>query len=223
MPTKRQTREVLERSFNRRPVLDMPQLKGALDASRVTVFRALVDAGYHTSYSDGGRFYTLEQTPVFNEDGIWEWHGKLFSRFGTLRDTVKHMVDEAQAGQTHAELQSRVRLRVQDTLHDLLNDAEIARERFNHVYVYLSTDTDTAQAQMRGRRELLSASQDPLQTAPDPQVVIKVLMGFIEHPHDNMSQLAVRLRRHGVSREQVDKVFTIYQLEKKTPWRRLPS
>lgn len=30
-----------------------------------------------------------------------------------------------------------------------------------------------------------------------------------------MSQLAVRLRRHGVSREQVDKVFSVYELEEK--------
>lgn len=222
MATKHQARQILEQAFRSKHVLDLQALKAALGAvSRTTVFRALVKVGYLTSYSHRGGFYTLEQIPDFNEDGIWTWGDVMFSRWHTLRATVSHMVNEAPAGRTHAELQARTHLRVHDTLHDLLAADEIGRVVFNHRFVYVSGDNETAQAQIR-EREASRPGEDDGSPAPDPQVVVDVLLAFIDHSEEGVDRLAVRLRRHGVTREQVDNVFRLYELEKKTALRRLP-
>jgi len=37
----------------------------------LTVFRKLKELGYLTSYSQGGRFYTLREIARFGADGLW--------------------------------------------------------------------------------------------------------------------------------------------------------
>ena len=218
MVSKRQPRQALEQAFGRKRVLDWEALQAALGTvSDSTIFRDLVKVGYLTSYSHTARYYALKQTPEFNEDGLWEWNGVLFSKWSTLRATIAHMVNEAPAGQTHAELQVKVRLRVHDTLHDLLTAKEIARIKPGSCFVYVSVDTETAQAQIRQREIAESVPPTPV----EPQIVIGILLAFIEHPEEGVPQLAVRLRRRGVTQEQVDKVFRLYELEKKTAFRYL--
>lgn len=50
--------------LRRTTIATMPQLKEALGTDvDMTVFRKLREIGYRTSYSDRGRYYTLEDTP----------------------------------------------------------------------------------------------------------------------------------------------------------------
>jgi len=95
--------------------------------SRTTVFRVLSEAGYLTSYSYAGRYYTLKEIPQFDTQGLWSYGEALFSKYGTLRATIVRFVQDAAAGQTHGELRERLRLRVHDTLPP--GDAGIASVR----------------------------------------------------------------------------------------------
>ena len=222
MPARNKSRLALTRLFARRPVNDLRRLQAALGTtSRTTVFRALTEAGYFTSYSHSGRFYTLEHIPDFNDDGIWAFKDVLFSRHRTLRATLIHLVDTAAAGQTHAELQTRVRLRVHDTLHDLVEAHQVGREELDRLFLYVSGQAETAQAQVAARL-LLQTAEAPVVLLPPPTVVIEILLAFIRHPKDGPAELAARLRRLGVERVQVETVFTEHQLGKKNrPSRRL--
>src|SRR6266496_2315264 len=122
MSTTDEDRQALSRLFQRRKI-------AALDTrSRMTVFRRLSPMGYVSSYSHAGRYYTLRDIPVFDPDGLWQHAGVLFSRDGTLKKTVVRLVEEADAGQFHRELHVRLRLRVHNTLADLIAQQRLGRE-----------------------------------------------------------------------------------------------
>jgi hypothetical protein len=217
MATRRDSLQVLDRLFARRPVADLEMLKEALETtSRTTVFRALSAAGYYASYSHAGRYYTLQHIPDFNEDGVWT-HGEVrFSRLRTLRATAAALVADAPAGQTHGELQVRVHLRVYDTLRDLVAEGKIGRTELERLYVFVNADQEVAEAQVAERRRLLS-TEDPGVPLPEPEptAIIEVLLALIRHPQEGSAAIAARVRRHGITQEQVVQVFAHYDLGKK--------
>jgi len=214
--------QVLERFFRRTPIATLAQLARSLDCSTRTVLRVLKRAGYLTSYSHAGRYYTLSRLPTFDATGLW-FHGEIrFSRHRTLRATAVLLVKQSAAGHTHEELEALLRLRVHDTLRTLVAEKALGRERVTGVvYVYLHPDGEVASAQLSRRRELAapSAPMPPSPAAPlDLARVIDVLLAVIHAPKDDARAIAERLRARGLplTAEQVDGVFTAYGLEKKT-------
>lgn len=205
----------LNKLFRTQRVALLDDLRQALGTpSRTTIFRVLSAAGYHTSYSHAGRYYTLERIPRFDSQGLWRYRGIGFSAHGTLRRTVIHWVDTSPAGQTHGELEARLELRVQDTLRLLVRAQELSRQRFDDAYVYLSAQEKRAAAQWAQRRQLAPPAPGKL----DPVRIIDVLVDVIQHPGGDAGAVARRLWRSGrrVTPGEVDAIFSRYDL-KKTP------
>lgn len=207
----------LSRLFLRQPVADLSCIKKVLGtSSRATVSRILSEEGYLTSYSHAGRFYTLERIPCFDPDGLWAFRDILFSRHRTLRSTIVHFVNAAPAGQTHAELQSRLRIRVQDTVRDLVGARLIGRASIDGLYLYLHANPPKAQRQIATRRRLLQ--QGPKNVPlPSRDAIIDVLRAFIHHPREDPVALASLLDHEGrhVSLVEIQAVFERYGLGKK--------
>ena len=181
--------------------------------SRTTIFRVLSAAGYRSSYSHAGRYYTLQRIPKFDSYGIWLHREIGFSLHVTLRATVIHIVEKSPAGQTHGELQDMLQLRVHDTLRLLIQDHELTRKQFQDAYVYLSSKPKRASAQW-ARRQQLAAAAVPAEL--EPARVIDVLVDVVRHPSDDAAAVARRLRALGqpVTTAQVEAVFTRYDLKK---------
>ncbi len=211
------TQRALARLFSRQSVADLPSIESVLGTtSRASVFRILSEIGYRTSYSHAGRYYTLEDVPRFDEDGLWAYGEILFSKHRTLRATIVHFVDAAPAGQTHSELQARVRLRVHDTLHDLLEQKLIGRAAIDDLYVYVSARRVKARRQVSSRRRLLEQCPKHA-TLPNRSVIIDVLLAFIHHQREDPVALASILERDGkrISPFEIHAVFEKYGLGKK--------
>lgn len=218
MPTRHEARSRLLRYFKRSPVADLAALKRVLETtSRTTVFRVLSGLGYRTSCSHAGRYYTLEDVPRFDDDGLWVHEGALFSQRGTLRSTVVHLVGLAPAGRTHAELQARLQVRVHDTLRNLTNASEIGRLRIERVFLYVAIEPDTAKAQVVERRRLFGAPQPS--EFPGPAVVIEVLVEIIHDAQARADPAAVvkqlAARGIGVTGAQVEEILREHGIEKK--------
>lgn len=216
------------RLFRRQPVADLAALRSALGTtSRTTVFRALSAVGYLTSYSHAGRYYTLEDVPRFDEDGLWAHGGVLFSRDRTLRQTVVRMVDDSPAGHTHAELQARLRLRVHDTLLALVEERLVGRVVLEQLFLYVSADKRRAATQGASRMQLARDAASPRKDKDlEPAVVIEVLSEVI---HGTVVRLdardvAARLVVRGVvvTATQVEQVFLLHGVRKKTAPSRSP-
>lgn len=212
-------RRRLKRHFKLEAVADLQTIQRVLGTtSRTTVFRVLSEARYLTSYSHAGRYYTLEGRPLFDDEGLWSHDGALFSKYGTLRATIVSFVHDAAAGQTHAELRNRLRLRVHDTVRELSKAREIGRVQLDHLFLYVSVEQAVADAQQAERRHLLESQPPPVPPA-STAVTIEVLLDLVrgaqawERPAAIVGRLGVR--GIAVSVAQVEEIFQRYGIEQK--------
>ena len=184
--------KALRASFKKKRVVMLPDITALLDTtSRMSAFRRLRDLNYLSSFSHVGRYYTLPSVTNFDPQGLWFYEEVGFSRFGNLKETVIHLVDQSVAGKTHEELEKQLHLRVHNTLLDLVRSGKIAREVLEGVFVYLSIYADRAQQQLVHRHEGVGdTAQDIL---PDG-IVIEVLAEIIRGNRVQIDQSSILSR-----------------------------
>ena len=203
--------EVLRKLVRRTPVVDLEILFEALGTrSRMTVFRRLRQAGYRSSFTHGGRYYTLQEIPKFDEQGLWFHRDIGFSRAGTLKQTVAIQVEQAPDGRTHDELQHLLRVRAHNTLLELQRQGRIGREPLQRVYLYVSADPKRAAKQIAERNELAAVLTEVLRVATDEEVVEVLVEALRAAPEVPASALvAQRLVARGVRLEphHVEQVY----------------
>jgi hypothetical protein len=124
----------------------------------MTIFRKLKELQYLSSCSHRGKYYTLENIVHFDESGLWRIDTILFSKFGTLLDTVEHFVCQSKAGYTSIELREILSLEVKESLMQLWVETRLSREIFDGLYVYTSADSTQRRQQLLFRKQ--SASRD---------------------------------------------------------------
>lgn len=161
--------------LRRTTIATMPQLKEALGSDvDMTVFRKLRDIGYRTSYSDRGRYYTLADTPDFDEHGLWSHEGVHFSKHGTLLKSCEALVGTSRAGYSAGELESVLHVGVKDPLRKLLSEGRIVRQEIQEEVLYLSAEPQTRRRQLAAR----TASRDGAPAAPPSDEVKAAIVLF---------------------------------------------
>ena len=91
-------------------MLTLEQVKTALGTPvKMTALRQL---DYHSSYSHGGRYYTLERMARWDGHGLWAFTGIRFSRHGSLVETIAQLADTAVGGWVSIELEALLGVRV---------------------------------------------------------------------------------------------------------------
>ena len=176
----------------------LPAILALLDTtSRMSAFRRLRELDYISSYSHGGRYYTLPSVANFDSDGLWFCDDVGFSQFGNLKETVIQLVEQSIAGKTHVELEKQLRLRVHNTLLDLVRSKKITREAFEGVFVYLSTSVNRAQQQIAHRHE---GRRDSTQEVLPDGIVIEVVAEIIRSNRVQIDQSTIlsRLAARGI-------------------------
>jgi hypothetical protein len=214
-----QTRRIRD-MFRKVPVVLMSDLERTVaPRSRRSLFRDLSTLGYLSSYTHTGRYYTLVSIPEFDADGLWRFQGVGFSRAGTLKATVQHMVELSETGRTQHELQLRLGTRVHNPLLDLVEQRKLGRERVDDEYVYTAAKRGRAKLQLERRRSLVVAAAAAEPTlALEIDVLTEVIHGARVPPPD-AATLAARLTARGVrvSVAEVAAVLDRRGLGKKTP------
>jgi hypothetical protein len=225
-----ESREALSRLFQRRQVADLEAIRTVLKTtSRMTVFRRLSALGYFTSYSHNGRYYTLAEVPEFDAEGLWRFQGVCFSRHGSLKATVEHLVQVSEAGRTHPELTVRLQVRVHNTLLELVRQERIGREVIDALYLYVSADSRAAAVQITQRRKLAGTGSAPvaLPEGMKPALLIDVLLEVIRSAQTivDPTTLCERLlaRSVSVTLKQIEGVYRMYGLKKTAGLRSLHS
>lgn len=143
---------ILRRFFDKKRVLDMPQVSKTLSTrSRTTGFRYLRDLNHLTSYTHNGKYYTLPGIVQFDSNGFWYLEDVGFSVHGTLIDTVHQTITQSVAGKSNSELEKHCRVTVQAALRTLLQSKKIVRVRLNKKYLYVHADPSISDRQIRKR------------------------------------------------------------------------
>lgn len=201
----------VRRFVRRRKVVDMPALRAHLEGrSRRSLFRDLMSVGYRTSFTHTGRYYTLADLPDFDELGLWFYREVGFSRAGTLKQTIAVQVEEAPEGRSHGELSHVLRVRVHNTLLELVREGRIGREQLGRVHLYVSGNPERGAQQLERRQELAAALAEALRVPTDEEVVevlVETLRAAPEVPAP--LRVAKRLAARGLRLEprHVEQIF----------------
>lgn len=182
----------------------------------MTTFRVLRKVSYRRSYNHNGQFYTRHDPGRYDRFGLWS-HGDIhFSTEGSAKETVRRMVEEAEAGATHRELADRLRVRVYNALLGLFRKGQVDRERMEPGYVYFHAIATVRDSQWQRRREQIEAASAGVPEVDDA-LVIEVLLVLIRHPGLDSGDVVRRLRGRSppIGVEQVRAVFSRYDLDKK--------
>jgi hypothetical protein len=155
--TKNAFLDTLRKLFEKKTVLDMPQVCTAVSTmSRITGFRYLRELHQLTSYTHNGKYYTLPGIAQFDSDGFWYFGNIGFSVHGTLIDTLHQFITQSAAGKSNYELEKHCRVKVQAALRTLLHSKRIARVRLEKRYLYVNANPSVGDRQIRQRIETIS-------------------------------------------------------------------
>lgn len=140
-------------------IATMEQLQDVLGThASATIFRKLSELEYLTSYSHGGRYYTLKSTIRFNAQGLWSFDAVWFSHYGSLLNTLEYFINESEAGFFGEELKNLLSVNVNAPLLRLFQQGRVAREKNLGLYLYCSRDLSVKQHQI-AHRQADNASQ----------------------------------------------------------------
>jgi hypothetical protein len=212
--TKKDKLEAARSIFQEKKVLLIADLISVFGiTSRRSVLRYMKDMDYLVSYSHAGQYYTLRELAQFDAEGFWHYEDIGFSKYGTLLNTITHLVGESESGMTNAELQEDCRLVVKAALIDLVNKKKLRREKKQKVYVYTSANPQKSEKQL-GMRDKLQVTQYSVDNATALRILLKayqLVQGTV-----SPEQVATALLKEGskISVDVVRQVFDHYELKK---------
>ena len=198
-------------------IMSLKQLRAELqDRPRSTLFRDLKKLDLISSYTHTGQYHALMRLAKFDEDGLWFFRDVGFSRYGTLKRSLVHVITHSPAGMTHREMRKLFRVDVQKPLTDLVSTNAVTRQLLpNRIHVYLSAD-ETSVAQFERR---LAIGDKALEVAlPAQSIRIEILPEVIRAPERTSDEevLGPLLRKRGVlvKDEEVRYVLAYYDIKK---------
>lgn len=204
----------LKRMFRKYKVLTLKQVAKEHDCSIRTIQRQFAELDILRSYNKNSRYYTLPEIPTFNDYGIWCYQDILFSKYGDLRQTVRHAILSSENGLNGNEIGNIVQLLPRSFLHHFQKMEGIFREKHDGVYIYFSNDLTTYAMQKNNR-----ARATDIKKISDA-VVIKILVAYIKHPELTEEKLSSLLKKEHnlyVSPSMITSLFEVHGLLKKTP------
>lgn len=197
--------------FEKQPCWKIEPLATELEYSVPSVRRFLTIAGYYSSYTHNGVWYTLSSIPKFDSDGLWFFSDIGFSRAGTMMNTLVVLASKSPKGMTAKELGEKLRCHCHDMLLDLVRDGRLQRWKFGRSNIYIAVDPNIASVQQKA-----SALSDGRLPA---EIAVLILVEFIRNPGLNFIELAKEILHKNkviVKAAQIETLFTQYGL-KKTP------
>lgn len=127
----------LEKQFESQIVLEMIEMKSILGTDvDMTVYRNLKRLHYISSYSDAGKYYSLERLARFNHWGLWHYNDIHFSEKGTLKNTLLYLLKQSEEGYLAKELQAILEVSPHNALLALCRNDQIIREQIGNNFVY---------------------------------------------------------------------------------------
>jgi len=204
----------LKKMFKKSKVLTLSQVSKTHDCSIRTVQRQFAELGVLRSYNNNSRYYTLPEIPEFDVHGIWRHQDILFSKFGDLRQTVKHMILASEDGLSGNEIGDIVNLLPRSFMHHFREIEGVFREKHGGVYIYFSNDPT-----IYARQVIKRVQADDVKTISDA-IAIKILVGYIKHPELSEEELSSILRREqsvDIFPSMITNLLSLHDLLKKTP------
>ena len=206
-------KQVLDR-FRRQKIATLDQLVKWLRCSAITVRRRLKKWQSFTSINQNGRYYSLPQIPVFDQNGLWRFQAVLFSKHGNLTQTIVALIANSAKGLSAVEIARFVGLAPNSSfISRFKNMPGVQREKHHGRFIYLSDRPEVYSFQKRAL-----ASKRRAGGLPTDAEAVMILVELIKHPGIGVEQLAVRVSEHSqwVEPAAVRAFLELHGLVKKT-------
>ena len=198
--------------FQKRKVATIKQLVGLLESSVATARRQLKKWRAYTSFNMNGRYYTLPGIPRFDENGIWKYQQILFSKYGTLTQTIFQLIGRAETGLSAKRIAQVVEIASNSSVFSRLQGVPgIRRERHQGRFVYFSEE--------RYQEQKAALYQPQHVRLPSDAEAVMILVQHIKHPHSSIEELSERVAEQGRTIEQrvIYRFLEHHDLLKKIP------
>jgi hypothetical protein len=200
--------------FRRQKIITIDQLVKLLACSVITARRRLKKWRTYTSINKNGRYYTLLQVPVFDENGLWRYQTVLFSKHGNLTKTIVELIRISQKGLSAVEIAGIVDLTPNSSfLSRIKNVPGVRREKHQGRFVYLSERPEIYSRQ----KHRWTLGQGVADFPTDVQAII-ILVQLIKHPGIGIEQLTSKVSKQDkqIDPEAVIRFLQFHDLLKKT-------
>jgi hypothetical protein len=180
----------LER-FRQKKIITIDQLVELLTCSVITARRRLKKWKTYTSINQNGRYYTLPQIPVFDENGLWEYRTVLFSQHGNLTQTIVAMIQASPKGLSATQIADILDLAPNSSfISRFKNVSGVKREKHQGRFVYFSDQPEIYNRQ----KDRWFETQDTVDFPTDAQAII-ILVHLIKHPGVGIDKLTQQVSK----------------------------
>jgi len=179
---KNETIRNIKKQFKNSKILEIKELSKSLNYSVSSMRKYLKSMGYYRSISDNGKFYTLKTIPNFNQAGLWEEAGKIFSNNGNLHETIIFFIEESKQGLSSKELSKILGLSCTVTLNKMKQKQLIGSLTSKGKQIYISNNSDVSSNQIK----LLSLN---IEILPSLEKSIIILVTMIHNNNLSNSKL----------------------------------
>ena len=194
-------------------VVDLNALRERFPGRSVPSFhRDLAKLRCITSYTDNSRYYTLPDTPDYDEHGLWRYDSIMFSRNSTAKETVRILICESSSGLSHAELQGILGIRLYNPLKALVQEKAIISVTDGNKLIFFSGDETVSQRQRENRTDIANAiAEHPFNLNTTIDVLLAVFMENKDTAEDAHRFLKSGKYPH-ITLKEVVEIFTYYKL-----------
>lgn len=177
----------------RQKIVTIGQLVEWLKCSVVTARRRLKKWQTYTSINKNGRYYTLPQIPVFDENGLWKYRTVLFSKHGNLKQTIIGLITASEKGLSAVEIAEFVDLVANSSFLSRFKSVPgVRREKHQGRFIYLSDHPETYRRQMQAR-----TSRQAAVGFPSDSEAVEILVHLIKYPDIGIEQLSAKVSKPG--------------------------
>ena len=147
----------------------------------------------YTSINKNGRYYTLPQIPVFDENGLWKYQAVLFSKHGNLKQTIVALITDSNKGLSAVEIAELVDLVPNSSFLSRFKTVPgVKREKHQGRFIYLSD-----RSEIYSRQKQTRASRQGTTGFPTDIEAVQILVQLIKYPDLSIEQLAAKVSEPG--------------------------
>jgi hypothetical protein len=180
----------------------------------ITARRRLKKWQSYTSINNNGRYYTLPQIAVFDENGLWKHKTVLFSKHGNLKQTIVALITESEKGLSAVEIAEFVDLVPNSSFLSRFKSVPgVRREKHQGRFIYLSDHPEIYSRQVQTRTTGQTAAG-----FPSDSEAVEILVHLIKYPDIGIEQLVAKASKPGkqVGPAMIRRFLRFHDLLKKT-------
>lgn len=206
----------LQRVLKKIKVFTIDQFVSLLGCSTPTARLKLKQWKAVTSYNHNGGYYAMPEIPRFVRNGLWHYKSIYFSRWGNLKNTIVHLINESDSGLSGKQIGDLVMLDPRSFMHHFRAVPGIRREKREGVYIYFSEDPNQHKKQVQNRSLAIGHRAGFLS---DAEAAV-ILSALIKHHNVSIEDIAAlpEIKARKISSPAIREFMERHQLGvKKTP------